>query len=55
MTSSERIYLVTDAGRPVAAFTIKREMRAYLKRRLGAFTNPLVYAFGGIKGIRRSS
>jgi hypothetical protein len=24
---------------------VKREMRAYLKRRLGTFTNPLVYAF----------
>jgi hypothetical protein len=46
MTTSERIYLMMDVGCRVAAFTAKREMRAYLKRRLGTFTNPLVYAFG---------
>jgi hypothetical protein len=39
-----------DAGSPVAAFTVKREMRACLKRRLGAFANPLAYAFGGNRG-----
>jgi hypothetical protein len=50
MTASERIYLVMDAGSPVAAFTVEREMRAYLRRRLGTFTNPLVYAFGGNQG-----
>jgi hypothetical protein len=52
MIISERIYLVMDAGSPVAAFTVKREMRAYLTRRLGTFTNPLVYAFGGNQGYR---
>jgi hypothetical protein len=55
ITTSERIYLVMDAGRPVAAFTVKREMRAYVKRRLGTFTNPPVCAFGRIKAIRRPS
>lgn len=44
------IYLVMDAGSPVAAFTAKHEMKAYLKRRLGTFSNPLVYTFGDIKG-----
>jgi hypothetical protein len=34
----------------VAAFTVKREMRAYLKRRLGTVTNLLVYAFGENQG-----
>jgi hypothetical protein len=55
MITSERIYLVMDAGSPVAVFTVKRETRAYLTRRLGTFTNPRVYAFGGIKAIRRPS
>jgi hypothetical protein len=50
MATSERIYLVMDAGNPVAAFTVEREMRAYLKRKLGTFTSPLVYAFGGNQG-----
>jgi hypothetical protein len=50
MITSESVYLVMDAGCPVAAFTVKREMRAYVKRRLGTFTNPLVYAFGGNQG-----
>ena len=48
--ASECIDLVMDAGSPVAAFTVKREMRACLKRRLGAFANPLAYAFGGNRG-----
>lgn len=50
MMTSERIYLVMDAGSPVAAFTVEREMQAYLKRRLGRFANPLVYAFGERQG-----
>ena len=37
------IYLVM--GGPVAAFTT-HEMKAYLKRRLDTFANPLVYTFG---------
>jgi hypothetical protein len=44
------IYLVMDAGSPVAAFTAKHEMKTYLQRRLDTFTNPLVYAFGGEHG-----
>jgi hypothetical protein len=50
MATSECIYLVKDAGSPVAAFTAKREMRAYLERRLDTFTSPLVYAFEGDQG-----
>jgi hypothetical protein len=41
------IYLVMDAGSPVAAFTLKDEMRTYLQRRQDSFMNPLVYTFGG--------
>lgn len=41
--SAEPIYLVTDAGSPVAAFT-------YLKRRHGTLNNALVYTFRAIKG-----
>jgi hypothetical protein len=48
------IYLVTDAGSPVAAFTLKDELKTYLRRRLGAFINPLVYTFGGEQGYRPS-
>ena len=44
------IYLVMDAGIPVAAFTMKHELKAYLTRRLEAFTKPLVYTFGGEYG-----
>jgi hypothetical protein len=44
------IYLVMDAGIPVAAFTMKHELKAYLTRRLEAFTKPLVYTFGGQQG-----
>jgi hypothetical protein len=31
----------------VAAFTAKDEMKAYLKRRRGTFTRPLVYKIRG--------
>ena len=44
------IYLVMDAGNPVAAFILKNEMRTYLRRRQDSFTNPLVYTFGGEQG-----
>jgi hypothetical protein len=36
---------VVDAGTPVAAFTARRELTAYLKRRLDTFINPLIYRF----------
>ena len=39
-----------DAGSPKAAFTTRRELQAYLRRRLEAFTKPLVYTFGGEQG-----
>jgi hypothetical protein len=41
MAASDQIYLVMDAGTPVAAFTVKREMQIYLRRRLDTFCNPL--------------
>jgi hypothetical protein len=47
MPASNQIYLVMDAGTPVAAFTVKRDMQIYLRRRLNAFANPLVYTFQG--------
>ena len=34
MAPSDQIFLVVDAGTPVAAFTARRELTAYLKRRL---------------------
>jgi hypothetical protein len=50
MTASNQIYLVMDAGTPVAAFTVKRDMQLYLRRRLDTFVNPLVYTFQGSHG-----
>jgi hypothetical protein len=50
MSASNQIFLVVDAGTPVAAFTVRREMQAYLKRRLDTFVNPLVYTFWGNQG-----
>jgi hypothetical protein len=41
MTTSNQIFLVMDAGSPKAAFTTRREMQVYLKRRRDVFTNPL--------------
>jgi hypothetical protein len=32
-----------DAATPVAAFTARRELQAYLPRRLDTFINPLVW------------
>jgi hypothetical protein len=40
--SATAIYLVMDAGTPVAAFTVRRELQTYLRRRLATFCNPLV-------------
>jgi hypothetical protein len=48
--SSNQIYLVMDAGTPVAAFTVRRDMQIYLRRRLDTFCNPLVYTFWGNQG-----
>jgi hypothetical protein len=36
-----------DAGAPVSTFTGKRELQAFLRRRLDTFAAPLVYKFGG--------
>jgi hypothetical protein len=43
-------HLVVDGSSPVAAFTVTHELKAYLKRPLGTFTNPLVYTFGAHQG-----
>jgi hypothetical protein len=45
MTASNQIFLVMDAGTPVAAFKARHELKAYLRRRLDTFSNPLVYTF----------
>jgi hypothetical protein len=50
MTASNQIFLVMDAGTPVAAFTARRELQAYLRRRFETFCNPLVYTFWGNQG-----
>jgi hypothetical protein len=50
MTTSNQIFLVMDAGTPVAASTARRELQAYLRRRLDTFINPLVYTFWGNQG-----
>jgi hypothetical protein len=50
MTASNPIFLVIDAGTPVAAFTARPELKAFLQRRREAFTNPLVYTFWGNHG-----
>ena len=42
MTASNQIFLVMDAGSPMAAFTTKDEMKAYLKRRRGTLNRSLV-------------
>jgi len=44
---TEPIYLVTDAGKPVTAFTTKDDMKAFLKRRRGTLNRPLVYRIDG--------
>jgi len=48
--SPARIFLVMDEGSPVAAFTARPELQAYLLRRLDAFINPLVYTFWDNQG-----
>ena len=50
MAASNQIFLVMDAGSPKAAFTTRPELQAYLRRRLDAFINPLVYTFWGNQG-----
>jgi hypothetical protein len=45
MTATNQIFLVMDAGTPVAAFTARPELKAYLRRRLDTFINPLLYTF----------
>ena len=45
MSASDQIFLIMDAGTPVAAFTARRELQAYLRCRLDTFINPLVYKF----------
>jgi hypothetical protein len=50
MTASNQIFLVMDAGSPKAAFMTRREMQAYLRRRLDTFSNPLVYTLWGNHG-----
>ena len=45
MVASNQIFLVMDAGSTVAAFTARHELKAYLRRRLDVFINPLVYTF----------
>ena len=41
MSAANHIYLVSDEGTPVTAFTTKRELQAYLRRRLDTFAAPL--------------
>ena len=48
--ATNQIFLVVDAGTPVAAFTARRELQAYLIRRLDTFVNPLVYTLWGNQG-----
>ena len=48
MVASNQIFLVMDAGTPVAAFTAR--LKAYLRRRLDVFINPLVYTFWDNQG-----
>jgi hypothetical protein len=50
MSASNQIFLVVDAGSPVAAFTARHELKTYLQRRRDAFTNPLVYTLCGNQG-----
>jgi hypothetical protein len=50
MAASNQIFLVVDAGTPVAAFTARQELKAHLRRRLDTFINPLVCTFWGSQG-----
>ena len=49
------IYLVMDAGSPVAAFTLKEEMKTYLRRRVDSFNNPLSTRSAANTATRRPS
>ena len=46
MSAANHIYLGTDAGTPVTAFTTKRELQAYLRCRLDTFAAPLLLFSG---------
>jgi hypothetical protein len=46
--------LVMDAGTPVAEFTARQALKAYLRRRLDTFCNPLVYTFADGREPARS-
>jgi hypothetical protein len=48
MTASDQIFLVMEAGSPKAAFTTRRALQTYLRRRLDTLVNPLVYTFRGL-------
>jgi hypothetical protein len=37
------VTVIFSSWTPVAAFTARRELQAYLRRRLDTFINPLVY------------
>jgi hypothetical protein len=50
MSTANQIFLVVDAGSPKAAFTTRRELQTYLRRRLDTFVNPLFYTFWGNQG-----
>jgi hypothetical protein len=50
MAASYQIFLVMDAGTPVAAFTPRPDLKAYLRRRPDVFINPLVYTFWDNQG-----
>jgi hypothetical protein len=41
MSVSNQLFLVVDTGTPMAAFTARRELQAYLRRRLDTFISPL--------------
>ena len=49
MTASNQIFLVVDAGTPVAAFTVRRGLKTYLKRWLDTFINRWSTRFGATK------
>jgi hypothetical protein len=50
----KHIYLVMDGDCPMAAFTVKRELITFLKRRLDTFIKPLLYTFGAEQGYMPS-
>jgi hypothetical protein len=50
IAASNQIFLVIDARTPVAAFTARPELKAYLRRQLDAFINLLVCTFWNNQG-----